>query len=77
MCKQTFDIPNEEKLKKYWMSYAGERWTQFKATLTRVYVFGPGDNEGNKTPFNSYPFITPETWALFVDSRMEEEFQVT
>ncbi|CAH9107302.1 unnamed protein product [Cuscuta europaea] len=67
----TFDVPNDPRLRKRWISFAGARWRGFKTQLTSQYIFG---NRCDQSPCEEYPFIDQDTWRQFVLSRQDPAF---
>ncbi|BAT82342.1 hypothetical protein VIGAN_11048200 [Vigna angularis var. angularis] len=70
----TFDIPNVPTLRNKCLSTVAENFRNFKSKLTSRYIFG---HLKHKSPCSSYKSIDEETWRLFKESRMSEEWQVS
>ncbi|XP_052723770.1 uncharacterized protein LOC128193726 [Vigna angularis] len=68
----TFDIPNVTTLRNKCLSTVAENFRNFKSKLTSRYIFG---HLKHKSPCSSYKSIDEETWRLFKESRMSEEWQ--
>ncbi|KOM27029.1 hypothetical protein LR48_Vigan358s000700 [Vigna angularis] len=68
----TFDIPNVPTLRNKCLSTVAENFRNFKSKLTSRYIFG---HLNHKSPCNAYKSIDEETWRVFKESRMSEEWQ--
>lgn len=66
----TYDVPNNEFLKKKTLSYCAERWRAFKTQLARQYLHGQ-DRSGHPqpSPCSKYQFIDEAAWEQFVRNR--------
>ncbi|WVY89736.1 hypothetical protein V8G54_035250 [Vigna mungo] len=56
-----------------WISYAGERWKNFKTILTSHYIYG---SKTDKSPCEKYQFLDEETWQAFKLKRLDPSFQI-
>ncbi|XP_022640514.1 uncharacterized protein LOC111242277 [Vigna radiata var. radiata] len=70
----TFDIPNVTTLRNKCLSTIAENFRNFKSKLTSRYIYG---HLKHKTPCSVYKSIDEDTWRLFKESRMSEEWQVS
>ncbi|CAA0829983.1 Unknown protein [Striga hermonthica] len=69
--EEIFELPNDRKLKEYWLRRAGENWRIFKTSLNR-YIFGK--KKGQLPYIKTYPYLDKDTWEAFVASRQTPEF---
>ncbi|KOM37347.1 hypothetical protein LR48_Vigan03g072800 [Vigna angularis] len=69
----TFDIPNVTTLKNKCLSTVAENFRGFKSKLTSRYIFG---SQKNKSQCKTYKAIDEETWRLFVQSQISEEWKL-
>ncbi|WVY97916.1 hypothetical protein V8G54_030067 [Vigna mungo] len=72
-CRQvTYDVPNTNLLRTKWISYADNRWKNFKTMLTSHYIYG---SKTDKSPCEKYQFLDRETWKTFKLKRLDPAFQ--
>ncbi|CAA0805905.1 Unknown protein [Striga hermonthica] len=69
--EEIFELPNDKKLKEYWLRRAGENWRSFKTSLNR-YI--SGKQKGQLPYIKTYPYLDKDTWEAFVASRQTPEF---
>ncbi|WVZ13259.1 hypothetical protein V8G54_017789 [Vigna mungo] len=55
----TYDVPNNNLLRRKWISYAGQRWRGFKIDLTSRYIYG---KLSDKNPCEISKFLDEKTW---------------
>ncbi|XP_019176950.1 PREDICTED: uncharacterized protein LOC109172248 isoform X2 [Ipomoea nil] len=67
-----FDIPNTPAMRKRWLSYAGVRWRDFKASLSSRFIYG---DKQNKNPCDECSYIDQDTWDEFVAAHKDSKFQ--
>ncbi|CAA0824197.1 Unknown protein [Striga hermonthica] len=51
---EIFELPNDKKLKEYWLRRAGENWRSFKTSLNR-YI--SGKQKGQLPYIKTYPYL--------------------
>ncbi|CAL5210978.1 unnamed protein product [Lathyrus oleraceus] len=70
-----FDVsPDDSKVKKKVLTYAGERLRGLKTQLTHDYITHPTTKSIEKPPYEIYSFIDQDCWKEFIKSHTTAEF---
>ena len=71
--QMVFDIPKVRTLKAQILSSVAIKWRQFKSQLTTLYIYGERKGE---SPCHKYTCISEEVWEQFVQTRLNEKWEV-